>query len=95
MRQAIIDTSSDLHDTVLEIIAGQALCAPQDIAPQATLESLGIDSLGQAEIIFAIEEAFDVAVPFNANTPQAAGFDLSTVAGVLRGVEALVAGRRA
>lgn len=95
MAQAIIELGGDLRSEVLEIIAGQALCSPDDIATEATLESLGIDSLGQAEIIFAIEETFNVTVPFNANTPQAAGFDLSTVSGVLAGVEALVSGRRA
>ena len=88
------DITTDLHTRVLDILAGQALCAPRDIAPGATLEGLGIDSLGQAEIIFAIEEAFDVTVPFNANTPQASGFDLSTVQGILAGVEALVRARR-
>lgn len=88
------DTTTDLHARVLEILAAQALCAPGDIAPEATLESLGIDSLGQAEVIFAIEEAFDVSVPFNANTPQDSGFDLRTVAGVMAGVEALIRARR-
>jgi len=89
------DKTSDLQTRVLDILAAQALCAPSDIAPDATLESLGIDSLGQAEIIFAIEESFDVSVPFNANTPQDQGFDLRTVAGIIAGVEALVRSRRA
>ncbi|MDO8886348.1 acyl carrier protein [Candidatus Oleimmundimicrobium sp.] len=88
------DSTTDFRARVLEILAAQALCAPADIAADATLESLGIDSLGQAEIIFAIEEQFDVTVPFNANTPQTSGIDLSTVAGIVAGVEALVRARR-
>ena len=36
----------------------------------ATLEDLGIDSLGLVEAVFAIEEAFDIQVPFNANEPH-------------------------
>ncbi len=85
-----------LRQQVLAILAHQALCDPADIAPGATLESLGIDSLGEAEIIFAIEEAFDVTVPFNANTPRASGgFDLNTVEGVVAGVEALLRARGA
>ena len=35
-----------------------------------TLDDLGIDSLGLVESIFAIEEAFDISVPFNANEPD-------------------------
>lgn len=88
------DTKTELETRVLDILAQQALCSPSDIAPDATLESLGIDSLGQAEVIFAIEESFDVSVPFNANTPQESGIDLRTVAGVIAGVEALVRARR-
>ena len=37
-----------------------------DVHLTSTLESLGIDSLGLVESIFAIEEAFDISVPFNA-----------------------------
>jgi acyl carrier protein len=88
------DISTDLQTRIMDILAGQALCAPGDIAPDATLESLGIDSLGQAEVIFAIEESFDVSVPFNANTPLDSGFDLRTVAGIIAGVEALVRARQ-
>jgi len=93
MEQTRLEARSDLRARVLDILAGQALCAPGEIAADATLESLGIDSLGQAEVIFAIEEGFDVSVPFNANTPQKSGFDLSTVAGIIAGVEALVRAR--
>lgn len=95
MDQTKLEASMDLRSRVLEILATQALCAPGDIAADATLESLGIDSLGQAEIIFAIEEGFDVSVPFNANAPQESGIDLRTVAGIISGVEALIRARRA
>ena len=44
-------------DQVIAIIAEQALLEPEDVIPDSTLESLGIDSLGLVESIFAIEEA--------------------------------------
>lgn len=94
MDQTRLEAVRDLRAKVLDILAAQALCAPGDIAVDATLESLGIDSLGQAEIIFAIEEGFDVSVPFNANTPLESGIDLRTVAGIIAGVEALISARR-
>lgn len=80
-----------LTDEVIEIVAEQALCDPQDVSLDATLAELGIDSLGLVECIFAIEERFDVTVPFNANTPNEAGFDTRTVRALVEGVENLVA----
>lgn len=80
-----------IEDRVIRIIAEQAVLEPSDVTPDSTLEDLGIDSLGLVECIFAIEEDFDVSVPFNANEPQAGDFDISTVAAIIRGVETLVA----
>ncbi len=58
-----------------------------------SMADLGIDSLGLVEAIFAIEETFDVSVPFNANEPGAADFDISTVGAVIAGVERLIAAK--
>jgi acyl carrier protein len=84
-----------VKDQVVAIIAEQAVLDPADVTPESTLESLGIDSLGLVESIFAIEEAFDISVPFNANDPSESDFDISTVASIIGAVEALVAARSA
>ena len=81
------------RERVIAIIAEQALLTPADVGEDMTLADLGIDSLGVVESIYAIEEAFDVAVPFNANDPQASEFDISTVGSIIRAVEGLVAER--
>lgn len=75
---------------VTEIIAEQALLDPSDVTPDKTLEDLGIDSLGLVESIFAIEEAFDISVPFNANEPTQSEFDISSVGAIIAAVEQLV-----
>ncbi len=75
---------------IVEIIAEQALLKPEDVTQASTLEDLGIDSLGLVESIFAIEEAFDITVPFNANDPSAGDFDISTVGSIITAVETLV-----
>ena len=80
-----------VQDKVIEIIAEQAVLDPADITLDSTLESLGIDSLGVVESIFAIEEAFDIQVPFNANNPSESDFDISSVAAIVAGIEKLVA----
>ncbi|MCR9115078.1 MAG: phosphopantetheine-binding protein [Rhodobacteraceae bacterium] len=84
----------DIKQRVIEIIAEQAVLEPSDVTLDSTLESLGIDSLGLVESIFAIEEAFDISVPFNANAPEESDFDISSVASIIDGIERLVADQK-
>ena len=53
--------ASTVQDKVIAIIAEQALLEVGDVQLGATLEDLGIDSMGLVESIFAIEEAFDIS----------------------------------
>ncbi|MDP4061534.1 Acyl carrier protein [Rhodobacteraceae bacterium LE17] len=80
-----------VKDKVIQIIAEQGLLDVAVVSLTATLEELGIDSLGVVESIFAIEEEFDIEVPFNANAPQESEFDISSVATIISAVETLVA----
>ena len=80
-----------VQDKVIAIIAEQAVLEPSDVGLDSTLESLGIDSRGLVESIFAIEEAFDISVPFNANEPEASDFDISSVGAIIAGIERLIA----
>lgn len=92
-REEIMGVS--VQDKIIAIIAEQAVLEPGDVSLTNTLEDLGIDSLGLVESIFAIEEAFDIQVPFNANEPEASGFDISSVAAIVAAVEGLVADQKA
>ena len=83
--------TQSIKDNVIAIIAEQAVLEPSDVTLDASLEDLGIDSLGLVESIFAIEEAFDISVPFNANEPEKSEFDISSVAAIVKAVEGLVA----
>ena len=80
-----------VKDRVIAIIAEQAVLEPSDVTMESALEDLGIDSLGLVESIFAIEEEFDISVPFNANEPTQSDFDISNVAAIVAGVQALIA----
>jgi acyl carrier protein len=86
---------NDVAEQVIAIIAAQAMLAVTDVTPDSRLSDLGVDSLALVESIFAIEEAFDVTVPFNANQPGTAAFDISTVGTVIAAVEALIARKAA
>lgn len=82
--------SDTITTRVIEIIAEQAVLEPGDVNLDQTLEELGIDSLGLVESIFAIEEAFDISVPFNANDPSDSDFDISSVAAIVAAIKGLV-----
>ncbi|WP_172295208.1 acyl carrier protein [Pseudoruegeria sp. HB172150] len=79
-----------VRDRVIGIIAEQAVLEVSDVKGEQTLEDLGIDSLGLVESIFAIEEEFDIQVPFNANEPEKSDFDISSVNAIVTAVEGLV-----
>ena len=81
----------DVGAKVIDIIAEQAILDPGDVTLESTLDSLGIDSMGLVESIFAIEEAFDIQIPFNANDPSESDFNISSVSSIISGIEKLVA----
>lgn len=78
-------------DRIIAIIAEQAMLEPGDVTLDASLADLGIDSLGLVECIFAIEEGFNITVPFNANNPSASDFDISSVGAIIAAVKQLQA----
>jgi acyl carrier protein len=83
-------TVGTVEARVIGIIAEQAVLEPQDVKLDNTLEDLGIDSLGLVESIFAIEEEFDISIPFNANEPTESDFDITNVASIIQGIQSLV-----
>lgn len=78
---------------IITILAEQAVLDPAMISADMTLADLGIDSVALVESIFAIEETFDISVPFNANAPSDNDFDISTVRSMIAAVEKLVAAK--
>ncbi|EPX79058.1 acyl carrier protein [Litoreibacter arenae] len=83
--------AENVDHRVIAIIAEQAVLEVEDVKMDSTLEDLGIDSLGLVESIFAIEEEFDISVPFNANDPKASEFDISSVRSIIAAVKGLLA----
>ncbi len=83
-----------VKDKIIAIVAEQAFLESSDVTLDATLEELGVDSMGIVECIFAIEEEFNVQVPFNANSPEASTFDISSIRSIVSAVEGLIAGKK-
>jgi acyl carrier protein len=85
--------ASAVADEIISIIARQAMLDPSEVRLDMTLDELGFDSLVLVEALFAIEEKFDITVPYNANEPEADEIDISSVGAVIAAVEALVSAR--
>ena len=79
-----------IESQVIDIIADQAILDPAEITLESNLAELGVDSMGVVECIFAIEETFDISVPFNANAPSQSDFDISTVGSITKAIKKLV-----
>ena len=82
---------TNVRDRIIQIIAEQAMLDPSELKLDMSPQDIGIDSLGLVESIFAIEEAFDISVPFNANEPEKSDFDISSLGAIVAAVEKLVA----
>lgn len=85
----------NVQHQVIALIAEHARLVPSEIEVAKTLGALGIDSLALVETIFALEETFDISIPFNANDSEALSMDHSTVAALIETVETLLAKRAA
>jgi acyl carrier protein len=86
-----------LDSVVIETIA-KRLTAEVDrskVTRDAKLTDLAIDSLDFVEIVFELEEKFDISVPYNANDPKSAGLAYDTVGQVVDGIAELVRARDA
>jgi len=58
---------TDVASDVIAIIAKKARIEPAKIELSDRLEDLGLQSLDAVEMIFDLEEKFDIEIPYNAN----------------------------
>lgn len=78
---------ASVESDIFEIIAEKAAVEREKVVSGASLEELEVESLDVVEIIFAIEEKFDIHVPFNANDQD---LEFETVGDVVKAVENLI-----
>lgn len=83
--------TGDVAGQVIAIIAQQAQLDVKHVHLRSKLDGLGLSSLALVEMIFALEDAFEISVPFNANTPEKPDFDMSSVAAIIAAVDGLIA----
>jgi acyl carrier protein len=83
---------ASVENDVLDIISKQGNVDRAKLTRGAVLTELEIQSLDVVEIVFAIEEKFDITVPYNANDPSGAnaGIAFKTIGDVVDAVQKLV-----
>ena len=94
LQAAAIKLEADAQQIEIAPLVEQAANEKFDTADQAFKSRqarTGSNMITSGERIFAIEEAFDITVPFNANNPTESDFDISTVASIIAGIERLKA----
>ena len=69
-------------DEVRLIISKQLKIPIERLTPDTRLLDIGVESLDFVEIVFALEEKFDISIPYNANEAAAAGKGDSAPAGL-------------
>ena len=79
-----------IQDTVVKILAEKALLKPGDVELDFSISDLGLDSLGIVEIIFALEEQFNIEIDINFNNVNSSDFDISTVQEIIRSIEKIL-----
>ncbi|WP_426701611.1 acyl carrier protein [Rhodanobacter sp. Col0626] len=72
-----------IQQQVFEIIAKQAKIEPDAVKPESTLKDLGVASLEAIELIFDIEEHFNINFP----EQQGANFDSDTAQSLVDAVQ--------
>ena len=76
----------DVMSRVIRVIAETQRIPLETVTPESTFEELKIDSLDGINIVFAIENEFNISVP------DEAAKSLRSVRDVAEGVERLIAG---
>ncbi len=82
--------NDEIEKKIISILAQQALIDQTEISLDSTPADLSLDSLSIVEIIFSIEETFDITIPFNANEPTKSEFIVDNVSTIVSGVKQLI-----
>lgn len=78
---------STIENDIYDIIAEKSAVDRSKLQRDAKLADLEIESLDVVEIIFAVEEKFDIHVPYNANDQE---MEFETVGNVIDAVQKLI-----
>ena len=74
----------DIQREVIAIIAKKLRGVPHEVKADDRLDELGLDSFAAVEMIFDLEEKFDIEIPYNSNDAR---MDFETVRDVAEAIQ--------
>ncbi len=72
-----------VFDAITDVLVNKFQVDAALVRPEATLESLGLDSLSLMEFVFALEDRFEVRIPEDRLDPRQTGLTLEHLADAL------------
>jgi acyl carrier protein len=84
---------SDVASGVIAIVSKKKRVEKPTVELSDRLEDLGLESLDAVEMIFDLEEKFDIEIPYNANT-NSLRTEFETVGDVVGAVEKVIAKKK-
>ena len=84
----------EIQKKVTELIADQIGLKSDDITLESSFEDLNIDSVGLVELVFSIEEYFEINIPFEELQEQDLKQKFSTVQSLVEVVTGLSDGKK-
>jgi len=78
----------ETFEVVASTLQGQFQVEREKIAPEAPLQSLGLDSLALMEFVFAIEDRFELRIPEERLDPRQAELTLADLCEALEEAQA-------
>ena len=79
---------TDVADRIVQIISRECEIDVERVTPESTLEDLGVSSVDLVQVMFQIEEEFDVYL-----ADEDIGFDVENVGQVIEAVQKLVSAK--
>ncbi len=81
----------NIENDIIDIVAAQAKVDRATLKRDSRLSELDLQSIDIIELIFAIEDKFDISVPYSPNDLNSAGISFETVGDLIDAVGRLTA----
>ena len=79
----------DVLDEITKIISKRSSVPVEGLTPETRLDDIGVQSFDLVEIVFDIEEQFNIGIPLNVNMDSRLEF--TTIGQIAEGVRSILA----
>ncbi len=80
----------NIEKKVVELVGQQVGIDPKEVDPRSKLEDLNLDSVAIVELVFLLEEKFEVSIPFEGLDESELKRNFSTVSSIVDHLKDLI-----